>query len=83
MASRVVGSCTKAMPRIQQAATKPERSPITPPPSAITVASRLAFIAARSPSASPKRARGFWLSPGGRMRVAQVRPASRACTRSR
>ena len=35
-ASRVVGTCTKSTPRRTQAAAKPARSPITPPPSART-----------------------------------------------
>ena len=35
-ASSVVGICTKRMPRRTMLAAKPARSPITPPPSAIT-----------------------------------------------
>ena len=40
MASSEVGTCTKGMPRMYVAATKPARSPTTPPPSAMMAESR-------------------------------------------
>ena len=51
--SSVVGTCTTSMPRIQQAAAKPARSPTTPPPSAITAVPRSAPPAS-SPSAAAR-----------------------------
>src|ERR687889_818667 len=39
-ASSVVGTCTKSSPRRVDAAAKPARSPITPPPSATTMSLR-------------------------------------------
>ena len=65
IASRVVGSCTQSMPRIQQAAVKPARSPTTPPPRANTVASRVAPSVARESIAALKLARVLCASPAG------------------
>jgi len=65
IASRVVGNCTQSMPRIQQAAAKPARSPTTPPPSAYTVASRVAPSAANASIAAAKLARVLCDSPAG------------------
>ncbi len=53
MASKVVGIWMKSMPRIQQAALKPARSPTTPPPRAITQASRVAPSWASASRARP------------------------------
>ena len=83
IASSVVGSCTKRTPRIQQAETKPARSPTTPPPSASTVTSRLAPASARACMASPKRYRVFSCSPAGMTKVLTCLPASDWQTRSR
>ena len=46
-ASSVVGICTKRMPRRTMLAAKPARSPITPPPSAITRSPRSRPISSR------------------------------------
>ena len=46
-ASSVVGICTKRMPRRTMLAAKPARSPITPPPSAITQSPRSSPISSR------------------------------------
>ena len=83
IASRVVGSCTKRTPRIQQAAANPARSPTTPPPRATTVASRLAPSAARACMSSAKRASVFSCSPAGRMKWPVVLSPNAARTRSR
>ena len=40
IASSVVGTCTRSTPRMNVAATNPARSPTTPPPTAMTTASR-------------------------------------------
>ena len=65
IASRVVGNCTMSTPRIQHAAAKPARSPTTPPPSASTVASRVAPSPASASITSPNRDSVFSCSPGG------------------
>ena len=74
MASRVVGSCTQSMPRIQQAAVKPARSPTTPPPSANTVASRVAPSVASASIAALKLSRVLCDSPAGITCTATCRP---------
>ncbi|MNK79422.1 hypothetical protein D3C87_990890 [compost metagenome] len=65
IASSEVGSCTQSTPRIQQAAANPARSPATPPPSAITQASRVAPSAASALIAAPKLASVLEASPAG------------------
>ena len=76
MASRVVGSCTQSMPRIQQAAAKPARSPITPPPRANTQASRRAPSPARASITRLKEARVLEASPAGSTRRVTARPGT-------
>lgn len=49
IASRVVGTCTKETPRSQVAATKPARSPTTPPPTARMRSVRVMLLAERKP----------------------------------
>ena len=44
-ARRLVGICTKRMPRFSVAAAKPARSPTTPPPSATTTSPRSSLAA--------------------------------------
>ena len=60
-----VGICTQSMPRIQSAAARPARSPITPPPSAITAELRVSPIAAKASSARTSSAGVLDASPAG------------------
>ena len=76
MASSEVGTCTKRTPRKRLAATKPARSPTTPPPSATTKPRRstLASMAALYIRATcPRRLEG---SPAGMRASATWNPAS-------
>jgi hypothetical protein len=65
IASNVVGICTQSMPRIQQAAAKPARSPTTPPPSATTDASRVAPSDARASITVAEIGQGLFGLAGG------------------
>ena len=65
MAKRVVGRLSQRMPRNQAEAAKPVKSPVTPPPKAITKSLRSKWA---SPIASHKRftvARVLFSSPAG------------------
>ena len=68
-ASSVVGICTTAMPRRTMLAAKPARSPITPPPSAITQSRRSSPISSRRSHSPASAAKLFVASPGGRTSV--------------
>ena len=81
MASSVVGTWTTGMPRMKVAATKPARSPITPPPSAITVVSRPAPHRESASVSSDQRSRVFCRSPGGIVNTLDMPTGRRSTTR--
>ena len=80
IASKVVGSCTQSMPRIQQAAAKPARSPTTPPPSANTQASRLAPSVASASITAENSCRVLEASPAAITCSPIFRPGCAACS---
>ena len=65
MASSVVGTCTRRSPRMNVAATKPTRSPTTPPPTAITTASRVTRSESIQSSIAALPSRLLLCSPAG------------------
>lgn len=65
MASRVVGTWQKRIPRMKVAATKPTRSPMTPPPRARTTVSLVQRCESKKSSSSAFVARLLLCSPGG------------------
>jgi hypothetical protein len=60
---KAVGICTKRTPRRRIAAAKPARSPMTPPPSAMTRSPRSSFSASRPSLRRPSSAKHFVASP--------------------
>jgi len=83
IASSVVGIWMKSMPRIQQAALKPARSPTTPPPSAITQASRVAPSSASAASTRSTLAKLLCASPSSSRKLDHARPSRPCATRPR
>ena len=75
-ASSVVGICTKPTPRRRMAAAKPARSPITPPPKAITRSSRATFSAISHSTACSSAPQPLVFSPGGSASVTAATPAA-------
>ncbi len=65
MESKVVGTCTTGMPRMNVDAVKPARSPTTPPPSATQAQSRVRPSDAMASHTSPATSKDFAPSPAG------------------
>lgn len=63
--SRVVGTCTKLIPRMYVAATYPTISPTTPPPRAMTIESLVHRFCASQSCMAPTVSLDLELSPGG------------------
>jgi hypothetical protein len=63
IASNVVGTCTKSMPRSHAAAANPPRSPITPPPAATSTPPRSSLFSARKSNTRPSPASDLAPSP--------------------
>jgi len=76
-ARRVVGIWMKPVPRLVMAAANPVRSPITPPPSAITVSERSTLRSSRASTRPSSALKLFVVSPGGRMMASGAIPLSR------
>mmetsp|Transcript_10942 Transcript_10942/g.26574 ORF Transcript_10942/g.26574 Transcript_10942/m.26574 type:complete len:239 (-) Transcript_10942:80-796(-) len=77
MARRVVGICTKGIPRMYVDATYPVRSPHTPPPSAMQHESRLNLFFSMKSSTSSLTLRSFVVSPEGTTLTKRVLPVAR------
>jgi hypothetical protein len=82
IANSEVGTCTTGTPRMKVAATKPARSPTTPPPNATTVVSRPKPWASISSVSFSQLSRVFHSSPAGieKTSVAPAPSDSRACS---
>ena len=75
IASSVVGTATRRMPRSQIEAANPARSPTVPPPTAITRPSRSTFCLSRKASTSCSAAIDFERSPAGTTWIDGFTPA--------
>ena len=64
-ASRLVGICTKGMPRRTLAATKPARSPTTPPPRATIASPRSSRASSTRSQTVSNTSKRLLASPGG------------------
>ena len=82
IASRVVGTCTTAMPRSQLAAAKPAMSPTTPPPRATISEPRSSFWAKAASWISATVAGVFWSSPASISSSWASMPAARRLARA-
>ena len=78
IANSVVGTCTTGMPRMYDAATKPARSPTTPPPKATIAQSRVRPMPASASQISPATTSDFESSPAGTVMSLTRKPAERS-----